>query len=71
MQLAAKIAKKYDIEITPETVLTHYEFGKSHPKTTSAGKIDIIFLPPYSWVEPQEVGKFIRTKVKWYLQREK
>ena len=71
MQLAAKIAKKYDIEITPETILTHYEFGKSHPKTTSAGKIDIIFLPPYSWVEPQEVGKFIRTKVKWYLQREK
>ena len=68
---AEEFCKKYGIEITPETVLTHYEFGKSHPKTTSAGKIDIIFLPPFSWVEPQEVGKFIRTKVKWYLQREK
>lgn len=46
--------------------MTHYEFGIKNPKTTSAGKIDIIFIPPYSWVAGDEVGSFIRSKIKWY-----
>ena len=65
-QLVAELAKKYNIEITPETVLTHYEFGKKHPQTSSAGKIDIIYLTAYPHVEACDVGDFIRTKVKWY-----
>lgn len=69
MQLCAKVAKEYNIPITRTTVLTHYEFGKSHPKTSSSGKIDIVFLPPYSWVEQNDIGDFIRTKIRWYLQR--
>ena len=63
----AELCKKYDIPISPDTVLTHYEFGKSHPNTSSAGKIDITILPPYLSVKPTEVGDFIRNKVKWYL----
>lgn len=70
MQLCAKISKKFNIPITKSTVLTHYEFGKTHPNTTSFGKIDITFIPPYSWVEADDVGKFIRTKIRWYLQKE-
>lgn len=70
MQLCAKIAKKFNIPITKTTVLTHYEFGKTHPKTTSAGKIDIIYLPPYPWVAREAVGDFIRTKIRWYLQKQ-
>ena len=70
MQLCSVIAKKYNIPIKKETVLTHYEFGKLHPNTTSAGKIDIIYLPPYSWVQQDEIGDFIRTKIKWYLQKQ-
>ena len=69
MKLCAELAKKYKIPITPQTVLTHYEFGINNPKTTSAGKIDIVYLPPYSWVKKEEVGSFIRTKVKWYLEK--
>ena len=69
MQLCANLAKTYNIQITPTTILTHYEFGKMHPKTSSAGKIDIIFLPPYSWVETNDIGNFIRSKIKWYLQK--
>ena len=69
MQLCAQLSKKFNIPINKTSVLTHYEFGKSHPNTTSAGKIDLIFLPPYSWVEQDEVGNFIRTKIKWYLQK--
>lgn len=67
-KLVAELCKKYHIAITPQTVLTHYEFGKAHPKTTSAGKIDIIYLPPYPTVEQSEIGDFIRSKVQWYYK---
>ena len=63
----AELCKKYKIEVTPETILTHKEFGDSHPKTTSHGKIDICYFPPYPEVKPAEVGDFIRNKVLWYL----
>lgn len=66
--LVAELCKKYNIVVTPDTVMTHYEFGKSHPNTSSAGKIDITILPPYFSVKPQQVGDFIRQKVKWYFE---
>lgn len=66
MKLVAKICIKYNITIAPDTVMTHYEFGKSHPKSSSYGKIDVTFVPPYPWIEKDEVGKFIRSKIKWY-----
>lgn len=69
MEFCSKLCKKYSIEITPESVMTHYEFGKKHPKTTSAGKIDIIYLPPYSYVAKDDIGSFIRSKVRWYREK--
>lgn len=71
MKLCAKLAAKYEIKITSDTVMTHYEFGQSHPKTTSYGKIDIIFLPPYPWVSKNDIGSFIRSKIRWYEENEK
>lgn len=67
-KLVAELCKKYNIAITPQTVLTHYEFGKSHPKTKSAGKIDIVYLPPYPTVEQNKIGDFIRGKIQWYYK---
>lgn len=67
-KLIAELSEKYNIPITPQTVMTHYEFGKKNPKTSSAGKIDIIFLPPYSWVGKDDIGAFIRSKARWYAQ---
>lgn len=69
MKLCADLCTQYKINITPQTVLTHYEFGINHPQTSSAGKIDIVYLPPYSWVVQKDVGSFIRSKVKWYKQK--
>lgn len=66
-KLVSTLCKKYNLKVTPQTVMTHYEFGKSNPKTTSAGKIDIIYLPPYPAIEKDKVGNFIRSKVRWYL----
>ncbi len=71
MEFCAQLAEKYKLEISPQTIMTHYEFGMKNPKTTSAGKIDIIFIPPYSWVSQSEVGSFIRSKIKWYKLRGK
>ena len=64
----AELCKKYNIPVTPQTVMTHYEFGKANPKTSSAGKIDIIYLPPYPEQTTDKVGNFIRNKIRWYTQ---
>ncbi len=66
MELCAELCKKYSIEPTAQNIMTHYEFGIKNPKTTSAGKIDIIYIPPYPWVTKDEAGSFIRSKIKWY-----
>lgn len=65
----AELCDKYNIPITPETILTHYEFGKKNPKTSSRGKIDITYLPSYPWVKSEDVGSFIRSKARWYLNK--
>lgn len=62
--LSAKLCKKYEIPITPDTVMTHYEFGKAYPKTSSAGKIDIICLHPFPNLSKNQIGDFIRSNVK-------
>lgn len=64
----ASLCKSYNIPITPQTVMTHYEFGKTHPNTSSHGKIDIIYLHPYNYLRADEIGNFIRNKVRWYYQ---
>lgn len=67
--LVAKLAYKYGIPINADHIMTHYEFGKKNPKTTSFGKIDIIYLPPYPEVKANKIGDFIRNKIKWYFQK--
>ena len=65
----AKLAKKYGIKIDSDHIMTHYEFGLKNPKTTSAGKIDIVYLPPYPQIKKQDIGNFIRNKVEWYSKK--
>ena len=65
----AKLSKKYKIKIDNNHIMTHYEFGLKNPKTTSAGKIDIICLPPYPQIKQQNIGDFIRSKVLWYFTK--
>lgn len=69
MKKIAELCKEYFILICPDMLMTHYEFGQTHPKTTSACKIDITYLPPYSYVEQENIGKFIRSKVLWYFHK--
>lgn len=69
MKFCAGLCKKYGIEINPNTLFTHYEFGQKNPKTTSYGKIDIIWIPPYPWVGQKDAGNFIRSKVRWYKEK--
>jgi len=69
MQLCAKLSKQYNIPIKSESILTHYEFGLSHPDTSSVGKIDIVYLPPFPNIKKQVIGDFIRSKIKWYFEK--
>lgn len=69
LKLAAELCTKYKLPVNENTVLTHYEFGISHPKTTSAGKIDITYIPPYPHVGKKDAGSFIRSNVRWYKEK--
>ena len=71
MKLAAYIACKYKLVVDRSTVMTHYEFGIKHPSTSSYGKPDITFIPPYPWVSKNEAGDFIRSKIRWYKAKMK
>lgn len=67
--LGAKLVKQYALDLNnPLTVQTHYGFGIRNPRTTSAGKIDIVYLPPYPNLKKEEIEPFIRNKVKWYYR---
>jgi N-acetyl-anhydromuramyl-L-alanine amidase AmpD len=64
--LCAKLMGQYNIPL--ENIETHYTFGKAHPKTTSFGKIDIMYLPCYPKLKPNDVLKFMRSKINWYYK---
>lgn len=68
-KLTAELCKKYGLHINPATVFTHYEFGKLHPNSSSAGKIDITFIPYLPKLSPNEIGDFIRNKCQWYYDK--
>ena len=68
--LGARLIQKYNLNLNnPLTIQTHYGFGQRNPKTLSAGKIDIIYLPPYPEIKKDEIEKFIRNKVRWYFEK--
>ena len=65
----ATLLKKYGLKPLKDTVLTHYEVGKMLPNSTSAGKIDITFIPYEPLITADEAGDYIRNKVRWYYER--
>ena len=65
----AVLLKKYNLPLSKDTVLTHYEAGKMLPNSASAGKIDITFIPWKPDIKADEAGDYIRNKVRWYYER--
>lgn len=59
----AELCIKYKIKITPQTVLTHYEFDCNRGK--EGRKIDIICLP-YTYLPKKEIGNYIRKRISYY-----
>jgi hypothetical protein len=69
-EINAKVSYSEGYEkVSSDILMTHMEFGISHPKTSSAGKIDICYLPPYPNLSSTKVGDFIRSKTQWYLDK--
>jgi hypothetical protein len=66
-QFVAGLCKGYGITVSEDTVYSHYEYGIRYPKTSSAGKIDITYLPHEPTLKRDQVGGYIRKKVNWYL----
>ncbi len=67
--LAAQLCQKYKIPV--ENVMTHMEFGNSHPSTTSHGKIDICYLPFKPELKPNEIGGYIRNEIREFMPKTK
>ena len=68
-ELCARLCIKDNIPISKETVMTHYEFGKKNPCTTSRGKQDIAYLATNPSLNAGKIGDFIRNKIKWYYEK--
>lgn len=66
-EFIAKFCDKYFLNIS--SVQTHYEFGLANPQTSSKGKIDIVYLPPFPLFKANEIGDFLRSKIRWYYDR--
>ena len=69
-ELCAKLCHQYNIPIQKSTVMTHYEFGKKNPMTTSRGKADIIYLASNPSLPSNKIGDFIRNKILWYFKKQ-
>lgn len=68
-KLVAELSKKYSIPITSKNIFTHCEFGKTHPSTTSYGKVDIDKLPCVAVYGASAVGNWLRNKINWYKSK--
>lgn len=69
-KLGAELVKQYDLDIKDkETIQTHYGFAQRNPKSLSAGKIDITFLPSMPNVQRNEIEDLFREKVLWYMDK--
>jgi hypothetical protein len=69
-RLGASLVKMHNLDMEDEyTIQTHYGFGTRFPKSTSAGKIDITFLPSMPNIRKEDIEALFYNKVSWYLDR--
>ena len=66
-KLCAELCHQYKLK--PSDVITHAYFGLTHPGTTSAGKIDIIYVPYNGFYGIEKVNKLFQEKVTWYYNK--
>jgi len=66
-KLAARMCYLYGLK--PEQCITHAEFGLTHPKSSSAGKIDINALPYANISGIRKTGDYLRNKTRWYYMK--
>ena len=67
----AELCIKYEIQINENSVFTHYEFGQTHPKTSSYGKIDFTYISYLPNLQKERIGNYLRNKIQWYLIKQK
>lgn len=67
----AHLCLTFDIPVTEATVFTHYEYDSKHKNNPDIyeGKTDITFIPYCPNISIQNVGSYLRAKVKWYVDK--
>lgn len=78
LKYCAILCKKYNISIDDDYIMTHYEVSekvknniipKNNLTDDNIGKVDFIYLPCYPKLKPNEIGYFLRDKIKWYMDK--
>lgn len=67
----AHLCLTYDIQVSESTVFTHYEYDNKHIKNPDIyeGKSDITYIPYCPNLSKDNVGTYLRNKVKWYITK--
>lgn len=67
----AHLCLTFDIPVTEATVFTHYEYDSKYKNNPDIyeGKTDITFIPYCPNLSVQNVGSYLRAKVKWYIEK--
>lgn len=69
-KLGAVMVKMHHLNLSnKETIQTHYGFGVRHPKSDSAGKIDITFIPSMPNIAKEDIEDLFREKILWYIDK--
>lgn len=68
-KLVATLSQTYGLSVSNRNIMTHAEFGKANPHTSSYGKRDIDKLPCVAVYGIEQCGDWIRNKVAWYRSK--
>jgi len=77
MENIAAFCHKNDIDVTPETVLTSFEYSKKFLTDKNIGckhveaqidKEEAFKIESYGWISKDDTGPFIRSKIRYYIE---
>ena len=68
LKFIANLAVEFDIKPSTTSILTSYEQKKRKYGIVNIAETDIVSLPTQAYLFPDEVGKYLRSKVKFYIK---
>ena len=68
LNFIANLAIEFDIKLTSTSIMTSYEQKKRKYGIVNISETDLITIPSQSYLYPDEIGKFLRSKIKLFIK---